>query len=133
MKRVLVLVSLLLSGLIAGCASGTDLHVLQADTSGLQRQNSERHQTVEARVQQLSERVAQFEQSQLAARRDLARINATLDELRVQLQRLRGDVQETQIQAQRGTTGGEGVSASRLANFETRLGDLEKQLRVLPR
>jgi hypothetical protein len=41
-------------------------------------------------------------------------------------------VQETQTQAQRGATGGEGVSASRLANFETRLGDLEKQLRTLP-
>lgn len=132
MKQVFALVSLLLSGLLAGCASDTDLHAIQADTSGLQRQNTERHQTVEARVQQLGERVAQFEQSQLAARRDLARINATLDELRVQLQRLRGDVQETQIQAQRGGTGGEGVSASRLANFETRLGDLEKQLRTLP-
>jgi hypothetical protein len=63
----------------------------------------------------------------------LARINATLDELRVQLQRLRGDVQETQTQAQRGRTGSEGVSSSRLANFETRLGELEKQLRALPR
>ena len=83
-------------------------------------------------MQQLSERVAQFEQSQTAARRDLARINAALDELRVQLQRLRGDAQETQIQAQRGTRGGEEVSASRLTNFETRLDDLEKQLRALP-
>jgi chromosome segregation ATPase len=126
------LVSLLLSGLIAGCASDADLHAIQADTSGLQRQDSARHLTVEARVQQLNERVARFEQSQLAARRDLAQINATLDELRVQLQRVRGDVQETQIQAQRGRTGSEGVSASRLANFETRLGDLEKQLRDLP-
>jgi chromosome segregation ATPase len=133
MKRVLALVTLLLSGLIVGCASGTDLQALQADTAGLQRQNSERHLTVDARVQQLHERVTQFEQSQLAARRDLARINATLDELRVQLQRLRGDVQETQTQAQRGRTGSEGVSASRLANFETRLGELEKQLRALPR
>jgi chromosome segregation ATPase len=133
MKRVLALVTLLLSGLIVGCASGTDLQALQADTAGLQRQNSERHLTVDARVQQLHERVVQFEQSQLAARRDLARINATLDELRVQLQRLRGDVQETQTQAQRGRTGSEGVSSSRLANFETRLGELEKQLRALPR
>jgi outer membrane murein-binding lipoprotein Lpp len=83
MKQMFVLVSLLLSGLIVGCASDTDLHAIQADTSGLQRQNTQRHQTVEARVQQLGERVAQFEQSQLAARRDLARINATLDELRV--------------------------------------------------
>jgi len=132
MKRFFVWVSMFLPGLMSGCVSNTDLHALQADTSALARQNSAHEQTVEARVQQLRERVDQFEQSQLAARRDLARINATLDELRVQLQRLRGDVQETQIQAQRGTTGGEGVSASRVTNFETRLGTLEKQLRALP-
>jgi chromosome segregation ATPase len=84
-------------------------------------------------VQQLGDRVAQFEQAQTAARRDLARINAALDELRVQLQRLRGDAQEAQMQVQRGTRGGEEVSAARLTNFETRLDDLEKQLRVLPR
>ena len=84
-------------------------------------------------MQQLSERVAQFEQAQTAARRDLARINAALDELRVQLQRLRGDAQEAQIQVQRGTPGGEEASATRLTNFETRLDDLEKRLRALPR
>jgi outer membrane murein-binding lipoprotein Lpp len=133
MKRGFVLVSLLLPGLVMGCASGTELQALHADTSALQRQSSTRHQTVDAQVQQLSERVAQFEQAQIAARRDLARINATLDELRVQLQRLRGDAQEAQIQVQRGTPGGEEVSAARLANFETRLDDLEKQLRALPR
>jgi hypothetical protein len=84
-------------------------------------------------VQQLSDRVSQFEQAQTAARRDLARINAALDELRIQLQRLRGDAQETQIQAQRGTRGGtEEVSAAKLANFEARLDDLEKQLQALP-
>ena len=84
-------------------------------------------------MQQLSDRVAQFEQAQTAARRDLARINAALDELRVQLQRLRGDAQEAQMQVQRGTRGGEEVSAAKLANFETRLDDLEKQLRAFPR
>ncbi len=101
MKRWFVLASLLLSGLIIGCASDRELQTLQADTTTLQRQSSTQHQTVAARVQQLSDRVAQFEQAQTAARRDLARINAALDELRVQLQRLRGDAQETQIQAQR--------------------------------
>jgi chromosome segregation ATPase len=133
MKRWFVLVSLLLPSLIMGCASDTELQALHADTSALQRQSRARHQTVEAQVQQLSERVAQFEQVQTAARRDLARINAALDELRVQLQRLRGDAQEAQMQVQRGTSGGEEVSAARLANFETRLDDLEKQLRALPR
>jgi chromosome segregation ATPase len=131
MKRWFALVSLLLPGLIIGCASDTELQALHASTSALQRQGSTHYQTVEARVQQLSDRVAQFEQAQTEARRDLARINAALDELRVELQRLRGDVQETQIQAQRGTPSGEEVSAARLANLETRLDDLEKQLRAL--
>jgi outer membrane murein-binding lipoprotein Lpp len=128
MKRWFVLMSLFLPGLIMGCASETDLQALHAGTSALQRQSSTRHQTVEARVQQLSERVTQFEQAQIAAQRDLARINAALDELRVQLQRLRGDAREAQIQVQRGTQGGEEVSAARLTNFESRLDDLEKQL-----
>jgi outer membrane murein-binding lipoprotein Lpp len=132
MKRWLVLVSLLLSSLVIGCASDKEMQALQTDTTTLQRQSSTRHQTVAARVQQLSDRVAQFEQAQTAAQRDLARINAALDELRVQLQRLRGDAQETQIQVRRGTPGSEEVSAARLANFEARLDDLEKQLRALP-
>jgi chromosome segregation ATPase len=132
MKRWLVLVSLLLSSLVISCASDKELQTLQADTTTLQRQSGARHQTVAARVQQLSDRVAQFEQAQTAAQRDLARINAALDELRVQLQRLRGDAQEAQIQVRRGTPGGEEVAAARLANFEARLNDLEKQLRALP-
>src|SRR5215510_640535 len=132
MKRWFVLVSLLLPGLIMGCARETELQALQADTSTLQRQSSARHQTVAARVQQLSDRVAQFEQAQTAARRDLARITAALDEVRVQLQRLRSDAQEAQIQVRRGTPSGEGVSAAKLANLEARLDDLEKQLRALP-
>jgi chromosome segregation ATPase len=132
MKRWLVLVSLLLSSLVISCASDKELQTLQADTTTLQRQSSARHQTVAARVQQLSDRVAQFEQAQTAAQRDLARINAALDELRVQLQRLRGDAQEAQIQVRRGTPSGEDVAAARLANFEARLNDLEKQLRALP-
>ena len=133
MKRWFIWVSLLLSGLIIGCASDKELQALQADTTTLQRQSSTQHQTVAARVQQLSDRVAQFEQAQTAASRDLARINVALDELRVQLQRLRSDSQETQIQVQRGTRGGsEEVSEAKLANFEARLDDLEKQLRALP-
>jgi outer membrane murein-binding lipoprotein Lpp len=128
MKRWFILMGLLLPSLIMGCASDTDLQALHAGTSALQRQSNTRHQTVEARVQQLSERVTQFEQAQIAAQRDLARINAALDELRVQLQRLRGDAREAQIQVQRGTRGGEEVSAARLTNFESRLDDLEKQL-----
>src|SRR2546426_9190816 len=97
MKRWFVLVSLLLPSLIMGCASHTELQALHADTSALQRQSSARHQTVGARVQQLSDRVTQFEQAQTAARRDLARINAALDELRVQLQLIECGINTRQI------------------------------------
>jgi len=90
MKRFLVLVSMLLLGLMPGCVSNSDLHVLQADTSALARQSSAHEQTVEARVQQLRDRVAQFEQSQAETRRDAARVADTLDTLRSQLQSLRG-------------------------------------------
>jgi septal ring factor EnvC (AmiA/AmiB activator) len=129
MKRASILVSLLLSGLMAGCASDADLHALQEDTSALARQNSAYNQTVAARVQQLSDRVSQFEQSQAETRHEVARAAATVDELRVQLQRLQGDVQETQHLAQRGPTG-EGTSAAEVANFETRLGEMERKLGV---
>jgi septal ring factor EnvC (AmiA/AmiB activator) len=128
MKRWFVLVSLLLHGLITGCARDTDLRALQADTAALGRQNSERRQTVEVRLQRLSDSITQFEQAQAETRRNLAQVAATLDELRVQLQRLQGDIQETQHQVQRGTTGGEKISAMKLADFETRLRELEKQL-----
>jgi tol-pal system protein YbgF len=128
MKRVFVLVSLLLPGLMMGCASDRDLQAVRADAQALERQSSERQQTVEVRLQNVSDRVAQFEKSQAEARRDLARTAATLDELRIQVQRLQGDIQETQHRVRRGTTGGEGVSAAKLADFETRLGELEKQL-----
>ena len=132
MKRSSILVSLLFSGLMAGCASDADLHALQEDTSALARQNSTYNQTVAARVQQLSDRVTQFEQSQAETRHEVARAAATVDELRVQLQRLQGDVQETQHLEQRGSTGERGTSANAVANFETRLGEMERQLGVTP-
>ena len=127
MKRVFVLVSLLLAGLVMGCASDRDLQAMRADAQALERQSSERQQTVEARLQSVSDRVAQSEKTQAEARRDLARTAATLDELRVQLQRLQGDIQETQYRVRRGTTGGEGISATKLTDLETRLSELEKQ------
>jgi chromosome segregation ATPase len=132
MKRWFVLVSLLLPGLIVGCAGNTELQAVHADTVALQRQSRTQYQTVAARVQQMSDRVAQFEHAQSAARQDLARINAAVDELRVELQRLRGDAQEAEMQIQRGTQGGEEVTAARLADFEARLDELAKQLRDLP-
>jgi chromosome segregation ATPase len=132
MQRWFVLVSLLWPTLMMGCARDTELQALYADTTALQRQSGAQYRTVAARVQQMSDRVAQFEQAQSAARRDLARIDAAVEELRVELQRLRGDAQEAQMQVQHGTQGGEEVDAAKLVDLEARLNDLEKQLRQLP-
>jgi septal ring factor EnvC (AmiA/AmiB activator) len=121
MKRCLALVSMFLSGLMLGCASNTDLHTLQEDTSALARLNSAHEQTVEARVQQLRDRVAQFEQSQAETRRDAAQVAAALDTLRSQLQSLRGDIEEVQHEA---------GSTTRLTAIEARLRDLEQQFGV---
>jgi tol-pal system protein YbgF len=130
MKRVFVLVSLLLPGLMLGCASDRDLQAVRADAQALERQSSERQQTVEVRLQSISDRVAQFEKTQAETRRDMARTAANLDELRIQLQRLQGDIQETQHRVRRGTAGGEGTSATKLADLETRLNELEQQFSV---
>ena len=127
-----VMGSLLLPILMAGCAGDSELHALRVNTATLERQSTASQQTVEVRVQQLSDRLTQFEQAQAATRRDVARVAATLDELRVQLQRLQGTIQETKRQAQRGTTEGEGASATRLTNVETRLRMLQKQLSSAP-
>lgn len=129
MKHIAVLVSLILPGLVAGCMSDRELQSLRADSSALERQNFDRQQGSESRYQNLNDRVAQFEKNQAETRRDLARVTATLDELRVQLQRLQGDIQETQYRARRGASG-EAGSGAKGADVETRLGDLEKQLSI---
>ena len=127
MKRWFVLVSLLLPGLIVGCASDSDVRALRTDTLVLERQRSELQQTVEARLQTVGDRVAQFEKTQAETRRELARTTATLDELRIHMQRLQGDIQETQHRVRRGTNGETG-SSTKLADMETRLNALEQQL-----
>ena len=129
MRHILVLVSMLLLSVMAGCASDSDLRSMRADTQALERQSSERQQTVEARLQQMGDRVAQFEKSQTDTRRDLARTSATLDELRLQLQRLQGDIQDTQHQLRRGPKGAEGAATTKLVDdYTARLNKLEGQL-----
>jgi ABC-type transporter Mla subunit MlaD len=128
MKRCFVLLSLLLSGLIIGCASDTEMYKLQADTSSLQRQSGTYQQTMEAKLQQLGDRVAKVEEAQAATRRDIAQAAAQADELRNQVRRLQGEVQETQHQAQRGAAASEGGTSPKLANVETRIKTLEQQL-----
>lgn len=132
MKQWLGMVSLLLPVLMAGCAPQDEVHALRTNTVALERQSSAQRQAVDARVQQLSDRLTQVEQAQAATRRDIAQVAATLDEFRGHLQRLRGAIQETEHQTQRSTTEADGASATRLTNVESRLRALAKRLAVAP-
>lgn len=132
MKQWLGMVSLLLPALMAGCAPQTEVHALRADTVAWERQSSAQRQTVEARVQQLSDHLTRVEQAQAATRRDIAQMTATLNELQGQLQSLQGAIQETERQAQRSTTEGKGGSATRLTNVENRLRAVSRRLAAAP-
>jgi chromosome segregation ATPase len=126
------MVRVLLPVLLAGCASQTEVQAVRADTVALERQGSAQHQTIGARVQQLSDRLTEIERAQAATRRDLARVAAMVDEVRGQMQRLQGAFEETQHELQSAPTVGEGVTATRLARLDARLRALAKQLAVAP-
>ena len=131
MKPWVGVARVLLPVLLAGCASQTEVQAVRADTVALERQGSAQHQTIGARVQQLSDRLTEIERAQAATRRDLARLTAMVDELRGQMQRLQGTFEETQHQLQSAPTG-EGVTATQLARLDTRLRALAKQFAVAP-
>ena len=132
MKPWVGMARILLPVLLAGCASQTEVQAVRADTVALERQGSAQHQTIEARVQHLSDRFTELDRAQAAIRRDLARVAAMVDEVRGQLQRVQGAIEETQHQLQSAPTVGEGGSAARLTQLDTRLRALAKQLAVAP-
>ena len=130
MTRCGVGVRLLLPVLMLGCARDTELPAVQADMVAVEWQSRTRYQTVEARMQELSDRLTQVEHAQVEIRRTTAQGMATLDALWIRLQHLQGEVQKVQRRAQRSPTAGERVAAARLAHWERRLRTLAKQLRV---
>jgi len=131
MKHWVVIISLLLPGLFAGCASQQDLQALRADVVALESQRSPREKEVGQRLQMLSEQLVRFEQSQTEVRRELAQAKAAAEELRVETQRLRGEMQETRQRTRRGleqTPETRDIFATKLAELQTRLGSLESRL-----
>ena len=121
---------LLLPVLMMGCARDRDLQAMQAATVAFEWQNSTSHQTVEARVQQLSDCLTEVEHTQAETRRAVAQMAATLDKLRLQLRRIQGAVQGTQHQVQRGARKSARDAAARVANIERRLRALATRLRL---
>ena len=130
MTRYGVGVGLLLPVLMLGCARDIGLSAVQADMVAVEWQSRTRSQTVEARMQELSDHLTQVEHAQVEIRRTTAQEMATLEALRIQLHHLQGEVQKIQRRAQRSATAGERGAAARLAHWERRLRTLATQLRV---
>jgi tol-pal system protein YbgF len=126
MRRLLVCVSLLLVGVLTSCVSQSDLQALRADLTALERERRQRDQDITERLGTLNTRLASPEQGQIDLRRELAQIVAAQDELRVEVQKLRGNIQEVQHRTQQGMgPDARDVFATKLAELETRLAALE--------
>jgi chromosome segregation ATPase len=82
MKRLLVLISVLLGGVI-GCVGQDDLQALRADVMALERQRASREKDTEQRVQALQNQLTRLEQSQGDVRREMAQAISAAQELRV--------------------------------------------------
>jgi tol-pal system protein YbgF len=128
MKRVLALVSVLLVASGFGCASQGELDALRAEVTALERQLGPRGRDANGRLNSLGEQVARLEQSQTDVRRELAQTKSATEDLRVNLQRVRGELQEAQNRTQRQpelAADRRNAFASKLAELETRLAELE--------
>jgi tol-pal system protein YbgF len=111
---------------LTGCVAQGDLQALRADLTALERERRQHDQEINERLETLKARLALPEQGQLDLRRELAQTIATNDELRVEVQKLRGSLQEIQHRTQQGMgSDGRDVFATKLAELETRLAALE--------
>jgi tol-pal system protein YbgF len=129
MKPWYMLAGWLLFATLVGCASQQDVQTLRADLQAMERQRSPREHDLEQRLQVVSDQLGRVEQSQIDSRRELAQTVAATQELRVELQRLRGEVQETRQQMKRGFTATpeRETMSTKLAELQTRLETLESR------
>ena len=114
--------------LLTGCVGSGELQALRADIAALERDRSQRAREVSTRLESLDARVSKPE---LGGRRELAQTAAAADELRVELQRLNGTVEELQYRMQSGSgpnAEAQTIIATRLAELETRLAALEQRV-----
>jgi tol-pal system protein YbgF len=124
MKRARLLGTLVLAGFLAGCSAREDRQRLQAEMAAIRNQQAERKTEVNQRLQTLDEHIANIERNQ-------AQTVATSEELRTEMQRLHGEVQQALRRAQGGAPtafGTRDALATKLAELETRMRDLETTL-----
>jgi len=114
---------------ITGCvATQGEIQALRADIAALERDRTQQRRELAGRLEQLDSRLSQPESE---IRRELAQTTATNQEMRQELQTLRGQVEELQYRAQSGSgTSAEmgDILANKVAETETRLFALEQRV-----
>jgi tol-pal system protein YbgF len=128
MKPWLRLSSLVGMSLVAGCTLQSDLQAVRADLAALERDSFRRNQEVSARLDALDKQLNSPDNN---TRRELAETGATMDELRVEVQNLNGQVQELQYRLQNNVGASPEMGdrlATKLAELETRLGTIEQRV-----
>ena len=117
---------------IAGCAaSQTEVQALRADIAALERDRAQQRREIAGRMERLDSRMSGPDSE---VRRELAQALSANDNLRMEMQALRGQVEELQFRSQRGASmSGEvgDILADKTAELETRVYALEQ--RVDPR
>ena len=123
---------LLCAAAMLGCAvTQADIQALRADVAALERDRAQQRRDLAGRLERLDSRMSGPESE---IRRELAQTLSANDNLRVELQALRGQVEELQFRSQRGAgmSGEVGdILADKTAELETRVYALEQ--RVDPR
>lgn len=120
---------LLCATAMTGCVvTQGEIQALRADIAALERDRAQQRQELAGRLERLDSRMKQPESE---ARRELAQTVAANQDMRVELQALRGQVEELQFRAQSGsgtsTEMGE-ILANKVAEIETRLFALEQRV-----
>lgn len=130
MKRYLFFgLHLLCAAAMTGCVvTQGEIQALRADIAALERDRNQQRREVAGRLERLDSRLSQPESD---LRRELAQTIVATDDMRVELNTLRGHVEELQYRARSGA----GTSAemgeilnSRLAEIEARLLALEQRV-----
>ncbi len=114
---------------MTGCVvTQGEIQALRADIAALERDRTQQRRELAGRLERLDSRMTQPESE---IRRELAQTVAASEDMRVELQALRGQVEELQFRTQ-GRSGASGelgeILADKVAEIETRLRTLEQRV-----
>ena len=113
MRRFIKLASFLMAGLLAGCTTDVDMANMRDNTLHSTQIQAEKATTIQ-------EQLARMETTEADRQRSMLRLNAALDELRVQQRALRGELEQLQYQQERASSAA-----------DVRLVALDQRLRIL--